>query len=191
MPASSTRPRRRWSSRRPRRRCSARSASPSPTRRPYSGPSWTHASVCSAAKRSASIRSATIRWCGRPPGAARGPRKPSATSRRSARASPGGSSASAACTTFRTSWPSPACRRPCANARSVWEARRSSMRRCCGRTTASARSWSFAPRQNRSRSRSTRFCKVLPTRRRSRSRTRACSTRPRKRWSGRRRRPTS
>ena len=74
--------RRRWSSRRPRRKCWGRSASRWRIRRRCSRPSSTRASVSSAARRSAFTRSATTRWCGRRPGAARGPRKPGTTSPR-------------------------------------------------------------------------------------------------------------
>ena len=86
------------------------------TRRRCSRPFWTRASGCSAPRRSASARSATTTWCASRPGAARGPMKSGATSRRSAKASPGGSFASAACTTSGTMRPSPIYPRPCASA---------------------------------------------------------------------------
>ena len=86
---------------------------------------------CSAAKKSASTRSATTRWSGRRHGI--GPRAEEARgmSRRLPKASPAELSGNAAPTTFLISASFPICSLRCANRWTATAARRFSMRRCC------------------------------------------------------------
>ena len=106
------------------------------------------------------------------------------------KALPAGSSGNAASTTSPISGPRPISAPRFEIGWIVSGAPRCSMLRCCGRIAASARSSSSARLRGPFRSGSMRFCRASPIRRRSRSRTRGCSARRRRRCSSKRPQPT-